>query len=129
MALKYSGIGNAGELGVVQLLDVGSTAISHTRAKSTNKLVDNLLNSSLVRHTSGDSLRHELLHVLGVALVVAILRTILLLHGLERTHTAVALELTSVEDYRLTRTFLSTCYQRAYHDTAATSSQSLNDVA
>src|SRR5574344_2579259 len=129
MTLKHSGVGDAGELGLMQLLDVGSSAISHTRAKSTDQLIDNLLNSSLVGHTSGDSLWHELLHVLCVALEIAVLRAVLLLHGLERTHTAVALKLTSVEDDGLTRALLCTGNKRTDHHRTTTGSQCLDDVA
>ena len=96
MALVNTGIGNAGELGIMQLLDSRSTAVAHTRTQTTNHLVDNLLNGSFVRHTTSDSLWNKFLDILGVGLEVTILRT--MLHSLERTHTTIALELTSVID-------------------------------
>ena len=52
----------------------------------------------------------------------------LLLHGLERTHTTVALELTTVVDDGVTRALLCTGYERADHYTATTGSQSLDDI-
>ena len=111
MALQHTGICNAGKLSVVQVLDSSSTTVTHTRTQTTNQLVDNLLYSSLVRNTTCDTLWYKLLGILGITLEVTVLRTILLLHSLERTHTAVALELTAVEDDSIARALLSTSYQ------------------
>ena len=49
MAFEYTGIGNAGKLGIVQLLDVGSATISHTGTQTTYELGDNLVNRTLKR--------------------------------------------------------------------------------
>ena len=129
MTLVDTSIGDTGELGVVELFDGSGTTVAHTRAQTTYHLIDHLLHRSLVRHTASDALGHQFLHLLGVALEVTVLRTVLLLHGLERTHTTIRLELTTVVDDRIARTLLGTCHERAHHHATATSGQGLHDIA
>ena len=57
------------------------------KTKTTNELIDNLLNSSLVRNTTCDAFWNELLCLLHATLEVTVSRT--LLHSLKRTHTTV----------------------------------------
>ena len=111
VALQYTSMCNAGKLSVVQVLDSSSATVTHTRTQTTDQLVDNLLYSSLVRNETSENLCDKLLGILGITLKVTVLRAILLLHSLERTHTAVALELTAVEDDSIARALLSTSYQ------------------
>ena len=49
-------------------------------------------------------------------------------HSLERTHATIALELTAIIYYCVTRTLLCSCYERTDHHTTATSSYGLHDV-
>lgn len=56
MAFKDAGIGNAGELSIVQTNDITCTDISHTRAQTADELVQHFLNRSLVWHASGNAL-------------------------------------------------------------------------
>lgn len=43
MALHNPGIGDAGKLGIMQFLDVGSTTISHTGTQTTGQLVNHFI--------------------------------------------------------------------------------------
>ena len=72
MALEYTCIGDAGELSVVQTFNVSSTAIAHASAQTTDELVDNLLNGTLVRYTAGDTLRHKLLGITDIVLEITV---------------------------------------------------------
>ena len=98
MAFEHAGIGNTGELSIVQTNDIPCTDISHTRAQATDELVQHFLDRSLVWYTSGNAFRHKFLGVLDIVLEVAVTRTILLFHCLQRSHATICLELTSVED-------------------------------
>ena len=49
MALEHTGIGNAGELGIVQLLDVGSTTIAHACTQAAYQLINDNWNASSAR--------------------------------------------------------------------------------
>ena len=53
----------------------------------------------------------------------------LLLHSLQRAHTTIALELTSIINNRVTRTLFCACDKRSDHDTASSRSQSLYDIS
>ena len=72
MTFHHTGIGDTCELGVMQAFDRSCTAIAHTRTKTTNKLIDNLLYGTLVRNTTGNTFRHELLHITDVTLEVTV---------------------------------------------------------
>lgn len=61
MAFKHTCIGDACELCMVKVLNILGTAISHTRPQSSDKLVDDLLNKSFVRNTSGNALGYKFL--------------------------------------------------------------------
>ena len=87
MSLKVTCVSDAYELSFTKLLDVRSTAITHTCAETTYELVNHLIESTLVRNLSYDSLRNELLDVSLHILEVTVLRA--LLHSLERAHTTV----------------------------------------
>ena len=127
MALVDTGIGDTGELSIMQSLDGCGTTITHTRTQTTNHLIDHLLYGSLIRHTSCDTLWNKLLHILSVCLEVTVLRTVL--HCLEGSHTTIALELTSVVDDGIARTLLRTCHERTDHHTTTTGSKSLHDIS
>ena len=129
MAFHDAGIGDAHELGVVQVVDGGGAAIAHARAQPARHLVDNLLHRALVRHAAGNALGHQFLGILGVALEVAVLRAVLLLHGLQGAHAPVALELTTVIYNGVARTFLRSGHQRAHHHARPSGGQRLHDVA
>lgn len=126
MALGNTGVGDANELSMMQSLDSSSAAIAHTRTKTTEHLVDNLEEQTLIRYACSDSLGNELLSIGHIALEVTVLRT--LLHSLERTHTAICLKLTSVEDDCLTGRLFNTGKHTTEHNRVSTSGKSLNDI-
>ena len=77
MAFVHSGICNADELRIMKRLDVRSAAIAHTRAKTAGQLVNDLVQSSLVRHAGSDTLRNKFLDIFLVSLEITVLRTVL----------------------------------------------------
>ena len=104
MTLEDAGVGDADELGVVQVINGCSTTIAHAAAEAAYELVDDLLNRAFVGHAACDAFGHELLGVLDVPLEVAVFASAL--HCLERTHAAIALELSAVVDDGIARAFL-----------------------
>ena len=87
VSLKVTRICDAYESCLAELLDVSGTAVTHTCTETTYELVNNLVEGTLVRNLSYDSLRNELLDVCLHILEVTVLRA--LLHSLERAHTTV----------------------------------------
>ena len=73
MTLEIAGIGDADKLSLTKLLDVLSTAISHTCTETAYELIHNLIESTLVRNLCNDSFRNELLDVLFHILEVTVL--------------------------------------------------------
>ena len=73
MTLVHTGIGDTCELRLMKGLDCRSAAIAHTRTESSHHLVDYLLHRTFVGYASGNTLWHQLLHILRIALEIAIL--------------------------------------------------------
>ena len=109
------------------MLNVAGSAIAHARTQTARELIDHLLHRSLVGHAAGNALGHQLLHVLRVGLEVAVLRAVL--HGLQRAHAAIALELTAVVDDGVAGALLGASHQRAYHHARSAGCQRLHHVA
>ena len=85
------------EASILQGVDILSTAVAHTCAYATYKLVYGLGKLALEGHTAHDTLGHELHDItLGALLEVAVCRASL--HGVDRAHATVCLELTAVVD-------------------------------
>ena len=61
MTLQEAGIRNAYKLGVAEFFDVVCTAVSHTGAETSDHLIDDLRDSTLVRNLGDDTLRNQLL--------------------------------------------------------------------
>ena len=81
MTLEVTRIGNTDELRFTKFLDSLSATVTHTCTKTTYELIYNLVEGTLVRNLSHDSLWNELLDVCLHILEVTVLRT--LLHSLE----------------------------------------------
>ena len=126
MALGHTCSGNAHETGILQLGQVVRSAVTHSGAETADELVYHLGKGTLVGNLSHDALRHKFLDVLLHILEVTVLGA--QLHGLERTHTTVGLELTSVEDDGLSGRLLHSGEERAGHDGVGTGGQSLDNV-
>ena len=73
MALVYTSIGDAGELGIMQFLDGLGTTVSHARTQTAHHLIYHFLNGSLVRNTTSNTLGYQFLHILGVGLEITVL--------------------------------------------------------
>ena len=127
MALLHAGVGDADELGVVQVLDGCGSAVAHAASESADELIDDFLDGALVGDSPGNAFGHELLGVLDVSLEVAVLRAAL--HGFEGAHAAVALELTSVVDDGVAWAFFRSGHQRAYHDAVAAGCEGFHHIA
>ena len=73
VSLEITGVGNADELSFTKLLDVLCTAITHTCTETSYELINNLVECTLVRNLSYDSLWNELLDILFHILEVTVL--------------------------------------------------------
>ncbi len=87
MAFGHTGVGDAGELGLMEGIDVFRSAIAHSGTQTAEHLIDNLVERTLVRHTGGNPFRHKFLRVSLTGLEIAVFRAFL--HGFERTHATV----------------------------------------
>ena len=101
MALGHTRSRDAHEAGFLELRKIMRSAITHTCAETAYELVHHLGQSPLVGNLGHYTLRYEFLDILLHILEIAVLGTEL--HGFERAHTAVGLELTAVEDDGLSR--------------------------
>ena len=127
MVLRYTARCDADETRCLQCLNILSTAVTHTRANTTYELIYSLRELTLERHATYDTLGYEL-HDINLALLeVAVCRASL--HGVDRAHATVCLELTAVVDDSLAGRLLSTCEHRTYHHAVTARSQCLNDIA
>ena len=95
MAFEYAGIGYARKLRVMQLLNIGCSAIPHTGTQAAYQLVDNLVQRTFIRNTGGNAFGHQFLHIGSPALEITVFRTIL--HRFQRTHATIGLILTSIK--------------------------------
>ena len=127
MALLNTGVGDTAEAGIVQVVDGAGTAVTHTGTETASHLVNHLIEIALVRHAAHDTLGHELLGIVHVALHVTVFGSVL--HSLQGTHAAVGLELPAVEQDSGTGRLFHAGQQTAQHHGAAARSQSLHDVA
>ena len=50
MTLKHTGIGDTGEFSIMQLFNIGCTAIPHTCTQASGQLINHLIQSSLKGH-------------------------------------------------------------------------------
>ena len=90
-------------------------------------MVNHFLHRAFVGHTSCNAFRHEFLGFGHTALEVAVLGAVL--HGLQRPHAAITLELTAIEEDGLAWCFFCASHERANHDAVATGSECLDHIA
>ena len=127
VTLLHTGVRDAGEFGVVQRLNGGSTAVAHARAKTAHELVDHLLHTTFEGNATGDAFGHQLLHTLHTALEIAVFRAVF--HGFERAHATISLELTTVEYDGFAGAFLASGHERTDHHAVSACGQSFHHIA
>ena len=127
MALGAAGIGDADELGLLQVLDGAAARVAHAGLQAANHLVEHFAEGAFVGHAAHNAFGHKLLGVGLLVLEVAVLRAAL--HGLERAHAAVGLELAAFEDDGLAGSLVGAGHQAAHHDGAGACGEGLDDVA
>jgi hypothetical protein len=108
-------------------LDVLRADGAHARADAADHLIDEVGELALVRDHAFDALGHELLHVLDVALAIALLAA--LYHRAERAHAAHRLERAALVQDRLAGALLEAREEAAEHDRRGARGQRLDDVA
>src|SRR5829696_2373038 len=89
--LAHAGTRDPDEARRLERLDRRGAAVAHRLPQAADELVQHARERPLVGDAALDPLRHEFLHVLHVALEVAILREPARLHRAERAHAAVLL--------------------------------------
>ena len=124
------------ELGLLQLLDGGRAGVAHRRTQAAGQLEDHRRQRPTERHPAFDALGHQLVFRQRVVLEVAVLGVALpeprarpALHGSERAHAAVALELFAVDEDQLARRLCGAGQQRTQHRRRRARGQRLGDVA
>src|SRR4051794_26235655 len=116
MALAEPGAGDADKGRALHLLDRRRAAIAHRLPEAADELVEDVRDRALVRNSALDAFRHELVHVLDVALEVAVLRIAARLHRAERAHPAVLLEALPSRENHLAGSLVGTGQETAGHD-------------
>src|SRR5712691_5383578 len=100
MGFPQTGRGDADERRALHLLDRGCAAVAHRLAQSADQLMQDRRERPLVGDTTFDALGNKLVHVLDVALEVAVLRERARAHRAHRSHAAVLLvALALVDDH------------------------------
>src|SRR4051794_27384224 len=113
--LPQARAGDADEARVLQLVDRRGAAVAHRLPEAADELVDDRRERALVRDAALDPLGDELLHVLDVALEVAVLRERPRAHRAERAHPAVFLEALALREDDLAGRLVGAGQQRAEH--------------
>ena len=105
MALDKTGIRYSDESCLcLELFDIMTAAVAHTRTQTAEHLEDCISERSLVRNTSLNSLRNKLFVVL---LEVSVLTAVC--HGGKAAHSAINLKASALEYFCCTRAFLAAC--------------------
>src|SRR2546423_577979 len=129
MRLAETGCRDPDEARPLHLLDRGRPAVPHRLAQPTDELVHDVLERALVRNTSLDPFRDQLLDILDVALEVAVLREATRLHRSQRSHAAVLLEALALEEDHVPGCLVGAREHAPEHDRVGTRCHRLRDVA
>ncbi|MNO76459.1 hypothetical protein D3C76_675330 [compost metagenome] len=129
MGLGHAGAGDPHELRLgAHLFDVGTAGVAHRGAQAAHQLVDDRAQGALVRHTAFDAFRNQLLGACRGVLEVTVGGTLSLGHGAQRTHAAISLVRTTLEQFDLARRFFGTGEHRAHHHAGSTGHDGLGQV-
>src|SRR6266508_453700 len=129
MTLAEARGSDADELRTLHLLDRRRAAIAHRLAHAADELVQDRRDGPLVRDTPFDSLRHELLDVLDVALEVTVAGRTPRAHCAERAHAPVLLEPFALMKNDVTGALVGSGQERPGHDGVRAGGNRLRDVA
>src|SRR5262249_38842213 len=121
--------GDADEARVLHRVDRLGAAVAHGLAQAADDLVDDALEPALVRHSALDTLRHEFLDVLDVALEVPVLAEPARLHRAQRAHAAVLLVTLALAPDHVARRLVGPGQHRAEHHRVGAGCDRLRDVA
>src|SRR3989344_2574311 len=125
----HTGAGDPHELWLgTHFVDVGATGVAHRGTQAAHQLMDDRAQGAFVRHTAFDAFRNEFLGACRRVLEVTVGRTLRLGHGAQRTHAAVSLVRTTLEQFDLARGFFSTGEHRAHHHAGSTGDDGLGQV-
>src|SRR5690606_1778510 len=97
------------------LVDSGATGITHGGAQAAHKLMDDSRQRALVRYATLDTFRYQFLGAGRRVLEVTVGGALGLGHGTQRTHAAVGLVGTTLEQLDLARSLFSAGEHRAHH--------------
>src|SRR5439155_14911839 len=96
MAFAHAGCSDADELGALQRVNIGRSAITHACAQAANELEHFFAQRSLVRHPTNDAFGNKLACVVCAFLEVAVFAS--LAHGFYASHPAIYFVLSSLVD-------------------------------
>ena len=117
----------------MKLLDRRRAAVPHRSPQTADQLVGHHRNLALIGHLSLDTLRHEFVVAEHIVLEVAVLGVALglaaALHGPQRAHPPVLLELLAIDEHHIAGRLLAAGQKRPEHDRVAAGHHGLGDVA
>src|SRR5471032_3269768 len=129
MGFSHAGAGDPYELWLgAHFFDVGAAGVAHRGTQAAHQLMDDRAQGAFVRHTAFDAFRYELLGACRGVLEVTVGRALRLGHGAQRTHAAVSLVRTTLEQFDLAWRFFSTGEHRAHHHAGSTGYDGLGQV-
>ena len=127
VAFRHAAGRDAGELGLLQGIEVLGAAVAHAGAETAHELVHGFGEGALVRNPAHDAFRDQFLHFHLVVLEVAVLGAGR--HRVDGAHAAVGLELTAAVDDGLARGFLGAGEHGAAHHAVSAGRKGLDDIA
>ena len=108
----------------LECLDILGSTITHTRANASDQLEYGIFYSTLVSHTPLDTLWDKLFRIL---LEVTVLTSVF--HGSDGAHASVDFIFSSLEQFKSSRTLVTTCKNTSHHTYIGTSSDGLRHIS
>src|SRR5574343_969415 len=112
---------------LVHIGNGGAAQITHRRTQTAHQLMNHSQDRPLVWHTAFDTFRHELIHVGGVFLEIAVARTGL--YSAQRAHATVALVGAPLEQLDFAWCLFGASEQTTQHDAVGARRNRLGDIA
>src|SRR5476651_973320 len=129
MGFSHAGAGDPYKLRLgTHFFDVGTAGVAHRGTQAAHQLMDDGAQGALVRNSSFDAFRYKLLGACRGILEVSVGGTLGLGHGAQRTHAAVSLVRTTLEQFDLAWRFFSTGEHRTHHHAGSTGYDGLGQV-
>src|SRR5471030_539355 len=126
VGLSHASTGDAYEFRLgAHLFDVGAAGVTHGRTQATHQLMDDRGQRTFIGNAAFDAFRYQLLGAFRGVLEVTVRRALRLGHCTQRTHAAVRLVRTTLEQFDFARSLFGTGEHRAHHHAGSTGNDGL----